>query len=134
MSYLALPGKVVLLLPASVQGDQEVCTSVPVLDGEAGIGHLLPGSYLKASVTLPNKTWGNHLALAAERANGKSKRTGGIRKPNGTLNRFGDGHVGVRKGGWISIVLATGTSDNEVCSYSAVLGLAGACQVISRVT
>ena len=56
MSYLALPGKVVLLLPASVQGNQEVCTRIPVLNREAGIGHLLPGSYLATSVGCPNKT------------------------------------------------------------------------------
>lgn len=66
MPYLALPGKVVFLLPASIQGDQEMCASIAVLHGKAGIGHLLPGSYLEVSVTLLNNTMVKG-ALAAPR-------------------------------------------------------------------
>lgn len=43
MTYLALPRKVVLLLPASVQWDEKVATRVAVLNRQTSIGHLLAG-------------------------------------------------------------------------------------------
>ena len=42
-TYLALPGKVVLLLSATVQWNQKVCARVAVLKGKAGIRHFLAG-------------------------------------------------------------------------------------------
>jgi hypothetical protein len=41
---LAFPRKVVLLLSATVQWDQEVCTGVSVRKRKTGIGHFLTGS------------------------------------------------------------------------------------------
>lgn len=40
--YLALPGKVVFLVTASVQRDEEVCAGVSVGNGKLGVGHLRP--------------------------------------------------------------------------------------------
>lgn len=49
--YLALPGKVVFRLSASVQWDQEVRTRVTVLEGKTGVGHFLPGgSCMRVSI------------------------------------------------------------------------------------
>jgi hypothetical protein len=43
-SYLALPGKVVLVVSAAVQRDQEVGAGVSVGDGKSCVRHLLAGS------------------------------------------------------------------------------------------
>lgn len=43
-SYLALPGKVVLVVSAAVQRDQEVGAGVSVGDGKSCVGHFLAGS------------------------------------------------------------------------------------------
>lgn len=42
-TYLALPWQVVRVLPASVEGDQEVGAVVSVCQREHGITHLLAG-------------------------------------------------------------------------------------------
>ena len=44
LSYLALPGQVVLVVSAAVQRDQEVGAGVSVLDGKSCVGHFLAGS------------------------------------------------------------------------------------------
>lgn len=91
--YLALPGEVVLLLPASVQGDQKVCAGVPVLEGETSIGHLLPGSYIDVSGEFDGSCCLVFLCAEFE-ANGNKRHTGSLRKTNGAFHRLGDGHIG----------------------------------------
>jgi hypothetical protein len=43
LSYLALPGHVVGLEPAAIEGNQQVGAAVSVLHGDFGIAHLLAG-------------------------------------------------------------------------------------------
>lgn len=89
IAYLALPGKVVLCLPAPVQRDQKVRARVSILHGEAGLGHFLAGCWM---LGLAFMSWAGFGGCPMAR-----DLTGGLREAHSTLDRLDDSHFG---GNW----------------------------------